>query len=103
MKNNTLPKRALHKKRVIKWGLWGLCVGALLFPEWVFAVKLEEQLDTVGTLATTKVKTIGVAGASICGAIWSLFKGNITLAGTIIFIGVSLAMYLNWVSAGMQF
>lgn len=73
----------------------------ILLPESVWAVKLEEQLETVNTLTTGKVKTIGVTGATIFGFIWAIFKGNPKLAGIIVALGLMMGFYLNWVSKGM--
>jgi hypothetical protein len=65
------------------------------------AANLEQQLEVVGKLATTKFKTYGVSAASIAAGIWSLFQGNVRMAGVIIAIGVMLAYYLSWVEGGM--
>lgn len=65
------------------------------------ANNLEQQLDLVGKLATTKFKTYGVSAASIAAGIWALFQGNVRMAGVVVAIGVILAYYLNWVDAGM--
>lgn len=74
----------------------------ILFPEWVWAVKLEDQLETVNTLATGKFKTIGVTGATITGFVWAIFKGNPKLAGIIVALGLMMGFYLNWVLKGMN-
>ena len=73
----------------------------MLLPESVWAVKLEEQLETVNTLTTGKVKTIGVTGATILGFVWAILKGNPKLAGIIVALGLMMGFYLNWVSKGM--
>lgn len=73
-----------------------------LVPEISLANSLEAQLDKVGGLATGKVKTIGISGATILAAIWSIVRGNIKLAGVIVAIGVILGFYLEWINAGMK-
>jgi hypothetical protein len=76
-------------------------VSALTAESCFAANSLEQQLDVVGKLATTKFKTYGVSAASIAAGIWSLFQGNVRMAGVVVAIGVILAYYLNWVDAGM--
>ena len=72
-------------------------------PEVCLAAGLEGQLDKVGTLASGKVKTIGITTATIGGSIWSIFKGNLKLMGVIMAIGVCISLYLEWVAGGMKF
>ena len=88
-------KNALLCSCLVLFLLW------MLLPESVWAVKLEEQLETVNTLTTGKVKTIGVTGATILGFVWAIFKGNPKLAGIIVALGLMMGFYLNWVSKGM--
>lgn len=89
-----------HKGKII---LSGISLMVLtLFPEIASAVTIEQQLDKVGGLATGKLKTYGVAGSSIFGGAYALFKGNMKAAGAIVFIGVVLAFFLGWVDAGMK-
>jgi hypothetical protein len=73
-----------------------------MFPDLALAYTLEQQLDKVGALANGKVKTIGISGATILSAIYSVVRGNIKLAGVIVGIGAILGFYLEWVSAGMK-
>lgn len=90
-----IKKHALLCACLVLFLLW------MLLPESVLAVKLEEQLETVNTLTTGKVKTIGVTGATILGFVWAIFKGNPKLAGIIVALGLMMGFYLNWVSKGM--
>lgn len=73
-----------------------------LFPELTLATSLENQLDKVGGLASGKLKTIGISGATILSAIWSVVRGNIKLAGVIVAIGIILGFYLEWIAGGMK-
>ena len=88
-------KNALLCSCLVLFLLW------MLLPDSVWAVKLEEQLETVNALTTGKVKTIGVTGATILGFVWAIFKGNPKLAGIIVALGIMMGFYLNWVSKGM--
>lgn len=82
----------------------GLCLAALvlLLSEIASATTLESQLDKIGTLSSTKLKTIGISGATILSSIWAVVRGNIKLAGAIVAIGVILGLYLEWINAGMK-
>jgi len=77
-------------------------VAVTMFPEITLADTLEQQLDKVGGLANGKIKTLGISGATILSAIYSVVRGNIKLAGIIVGIGVVLGFYLEWVSGGMK-
>ena len=93
--------RSYAKKNALRCSCLVLFLLWMLLPESVWAVKLEEQLETVNTLTTGKVKTIGVTGATILGFVWAIFKGNPKLAGIIVALGLMMGFYLNWVSKGM--
>lgn len=81
-----------------------LCFAALVLmvSEMASATTLESQLDKIGTLSSTKLKTIGISGATILSSIWAVVRGNIKLAGAIVAIGVILGLYLEWINAGMK-
>lgn len=73
-----------------------------MYPDTSLATSLEGQLDKVGGIANGKFKTIGLTAATIAGSIWSVVKGNLKLTGIIIAIGVSLSLYLEWITGGMK-
>ena len=72
-----------------------------MYPEVTLATSLEGQLDKIGDIASGKFKTVGLSAATIAAGIWSVIKGNLKLTGLIVAIGVSLSIYLSWLSGGM--
>jgi hypothetical protein len=77
-------------------------VTCTLFVSDVFAATLEQQLDSINSLTTNKIKTYGITGATIAGGIWAIIKGNVKLAGIIVLIGIILGYYLEWIAGGMS-
>ena len=90
-----------HKYKITSCLTFGLCLVVLFFPEQVLA-SLENQLDSINTLTTGKIKKYGVSATTIAGGIWALFKGNAKMAGIIVLIGIILGYYLKWIADGMQ-
>jgi len=88
-------------RNVIAICTMGLFLIISLYPEISLAVSLDEQLTKVSGIANGTFKTVGLASATIGGGIWSVVKGNIKLTGIIIAIGVTLSLYLEWISSGM--
>lgn len=78
--------------------LYSVC----FFADSVMATSLEGIMDRAGGLATGKLKTIGLSGATVLISIWSVVKGNMKLAGITVAIGVMLGYYLSWLNAGMN-
>jgi hypothetical protein len=72
-----------------------------MYPEITLATSLEGQLDKIGEIASGKFKTVGLTVATIAAGIWSVIKGNISITIIVIVIGVSLSIYLTWLSGGM--
>ncbi|MCP5363377.1 MAG: hypothetical protein H6911_05430 [Rickettsiaceae bacterium] len=72
-----------------------------MYPEVTLATSLEGQLDKIGSVASGKFKTVGLSAATIAAGIWSVLKGNLKLTGIVVAIGVSLSIYLSWLSGGM--
>ena len=72
-----------------------------MYPEVTLATSLEGQLDKIGDIASGKFKVVGLSAATIAAGIWSVLKGNLKLTGIIVVIGVSLSIYLTWLSGGM--
>jgi len=72
-----------------------------MYPEVTLATSLEGQLDKIGDIASGKFKVVGLSAATIAAGIWSVLKGNLKLTGLIVAIGVSLSIYLSWLSGGM--
>jgi hypothetical protein len=72
-----------------------------MYPEVTLATSLEGQLDKIGEIASGKFKTVGLTVATIAAGIWSVIKGNISITIIVIVIGVSLSIYLTWLSGGM--
>lgn len=72
-----------------------------MYPEVTLATSLEGQLDKIGDIASGKFKTVGLSAATIAAGIWSVLKGNLKLTGIIVAIGISLSIYLSWLSGGM--
>lgn len=72
-----------------------------MYPEVTLATSLEGQLDKIGDIASGKLKTVGLSVATILAGIWSVIKGNIQITLIVIAIGVSLSIYLTWLSGGM--
>ena len=91
-----------HKHKILGIFTFFSFLMIVMFPGQVLATKLEDQLDKVNSLMTDKIKKYGISGAVITGGIWSLFKGNIKLAGVIVMIGIILGFYLKWIEGGMQ-
>ena len=108
LKNKITNQSNEQQKSLQKSGrnklLKGLCFAALVLmvSEIASATTLETQLDKIGTLSSTKLKTIGISGATILSSIWAVVRGNIKLAGAIVAIGVILGLYLEWINAGMK-
>lgn len=109
MLKNAITNQSNEQKKSLQEGsrnklLKGLCLGALVLmvSEMASATTLESQLDKIGTLSSTKLKTIGISGATILSSIWAVVRGNIKLAGAIVAIGVILGLYLEWINAGMK-
>lgn len=108
LKNEITNQSNAQKKILINSGrnkfVKGLCLTALVLmvSEIASATTLETQLDKIGTLSSTKLKTIGISGATILSSIWAVVRGNIKLAGAIVAIGVILGLYLEWINAGMK-
>lgn len=108
LKNEITNQSNEQQKSLQKSGrnklLKGLFFAALVLmvSEIASATTLETQLDKIGTLSSTKLKTIGISGATILSSIWAVVRGNIKLAGAIVAIGVILGLYLEWINAGMK-
>lgn len=96
-KINQLSFVDVVKKTIVIVGIY------MLATEVANATTLEEQLDKIGTLSSTKLKTIGISSATILSSIWAVVRGNLRLAGAIIAVGVAIGYYLEWVTSGMKF
>jgi hypothetical protein len=90
-----------YKQHITCLFLYSFIFMLIFNPDNVFAVKLEEQLDSINKLTTGKFKSYGISAATIAAGIWSLFKGNIKMTGVIVSIGLILGYYLEWIAGGM--
>jgi len=99
--NDYFSERA--KIRLVTMVSFTLLLLMCIYPETSFAAlnSLEAQLDKVGTLTNSKVKTIGFSVATILGGIGAAIKGNLKLAALIVSVGVGISLYLEWIAGGM--
>jgi ABC-type multidrug transport system fused ATPase/permease subunit len=80
---------------------FALLIAICMYPELSLASSFEAQLDKTNTLVDGKGKTIGITVATVLATVVAMAKGNPKVAATVVGIGVTMGLFLEWVKGGM--
>ena len=80
---------------------FALLLAICMYPELSLASSFEAQLDKTNLLVDGKGKTIGITVATVLATVVAMAKGNPKVAATVVGIGVTMGLFLEWVKGGM--